>query len=69
MPARVAHVENLGRDTVIYADAHPVRTIESEGGNATFTLQAATKLAVSPDQPVTLRFSLRTCWSCVDGSR
>ncbi len=57
MPARVAHVEHLGRDTVLYADAAPVRTIESEGGNATFTLQAATTLVVGTGQPVTLRFN------------
>lgn len=56
LSARVKHVERLGRETLLYADAAPCQTIESEGGNATFTVQAAATLDVSLDEAVTLQF-------------
>ncbi len=56
LDAKVSHVEHLGRDTVFYALATSLMTTESEGGNGTFTVQAAQTLPLSPGQSLTLRF-------------
>jgi multiple sugar transport system ATP-binding protein len=40
LPARLRHVEHLGRETVLFADAAPLRCIESEGGHGSFTIQS-----------------------------
>ena len=54
--ASVRLFEQLGRDTVLYADADGLRCTQSEGGHGSFTVQLNQPLAVDLGQRVTLGF-------------
>ncbi|TRL34034.1 ABC transporter ATP-binding protein [Rhizobium straminoryzae] len=55
-PARVRLVENLGRETVVYADASPLVTSGSDTGTRNVTIQLGSAVAVAPNSEITIGF-------------
>jgi multiple sugar transport system ATP-binding protein len=50
-------VELLGRETILYVDASPVRSVGSDTGTANLTVHIASALAAAPGAPIRLRFN------------
>ena len=57
IPANLRLYEHLGRDTVLYADAAPLQSVESEGGHGSFTIQLNHPQAVQIGQSITFGFN------------
>jgi len=57
-PAVVRLVEQLGRETVIYADASPLITQGSDSGTANVTVQLSDIAQITQDREITIGFDL-----------
>jgi len=55
-PAQVRLVEQLGRETVLYADAGPLQTQDSDSGTANVTVQLSAMSRLVPGDPIRLAF-------------
>jgi multiple sugar transport system ATP-binding protein len=58
IPARVRLVEHLGRETVFYADASPLKTSGSDTGTENVTVQMPQIVPLSNDAAVTIGFEI-----------
>ncbi|TCQ08799.1 multiple sugar transport system ATP-binding protein [Rhizobium sp. PP-F2F-G36] len=54
VPARVAVVESLGRETLIYADAGALRTFDSESQDGYLAAHRSSQVMLRPGDPLTL---------------
>ncbi|NHT75723.1 multiple sugar transport system ATP-binding protein [Rhizobium sp. PP-F2F-G38] len=54
VPARVAVVESLGRETLIYADAGNLRTFDSESQDGYLAAHRSSQVMLRPGDPLTL---------------
>ena len=57
IPARVAVIESLGRETLLYADAGALRACDSESQEGFFAVHRSSQIVAAPDDPVTLSIS------------
>ena len=57
IPARVAVIESLGRETLLYADAGAVRAYDSESQEGFFALHRSSQIVAAPGDSVTLSIS------------
>jgi multiple sugar transport system ATP-binding protein len=56
--AKVRLTEQLGRETIVYADVEGVPTTGSDSGTGAFTIQIADTIPIKPGHPVTLGFDV-----------
>ena len=54
--AQVRLVEQLGRETVLYADASPLQTQESDSGTSNVTVQLSDQSRLAPGDAIRLAF-------------
>ncbi|WP_158817489.1 ABC transporter ATP-binding protein [Methylocapsa sp. S129] len=57
IPGTVRLVELLGRETILYVDAGPLRSVGSDTGTANLTVHVASAVAAPPGAAVRLRFN------------
>ena len=57
IPARVAVIESLGRETLLYVDADARRGFDSESQEGFFAVHRSAQIVAVPDDPVTLSIS------------
>jgi multiple sugar transport system ATP-binding protein len=55
--AQVAVIESLGRETLLYADAGPLRAYDSESQEGFFAVHRSSQVVAAPGDPVTLSIS------------
>ena len=56
IPARVAVIESLGRETLLYADAGALRAYDSESQEGFFAVHRSAQIVAAPDDPDPSRF-------------
>jgi multiple sugar transport system ATP-binding protein len=57
IPARVAVIESLGRETLLYADAGALRAYDSESQEGFFAVHRSSQIVAAPGDPITISIS------------